>query len=105
MLAELPFLDSDEPNRVFVDLAREGGRPLHMLLDTGAPIPGVLSGVAAQRVGLESRPLPGLGAAGVWGPVEVEFAEAESLRIGPFELSHVPLPDGLPETTAGDAKD
>jgi hypothetical protein len=37
--------------------------------------------------------------------VEVEFAEAESLRIGPFELSHVPLPDGLPETTAGDAKD
>ena len=77
-------------NRPAIDVAI-GGQSLTVMVDTGAPIPGVLSGVAAKRVGLESRPLPGLGAAGVWGPVEVEFAEAESLRIGRFELSHVPL--------------
>ena len=37
VLADLPFLDGDERNRIFVDLATEGSRrPLRLLLDTGA---------------------------------------------------------------------
>jgi predicted aspartyl protease len=36
VIAALPFEDSDEPNRIFVDLAPEGNRPLKVLLDTGA---------------------------------------------------------------------
>jgi hypothetical protein len=68
-----------------------GTRVVQVLLDTGDWGSGVLSGAAAHEVELSSTPLPGLGAGSVWGPVEVEFAEADRLKIGPFELTQVPL--------------
>jgi hypothetical protein len=68
-----------------------GTRVVQVLLDTGDWGSGVLSGATAHEVELSSAPLPGLGAGSVWGPVEVEFAEAERLGIGSFELVHVPL--------------
>ncbi len=77
-------------NRPVIDVEIDG-RSVSVLMDTGAPDAGVLSGPAAKRVGLEPRPLPGLDASGVLGPVDVEFAEAGSLRIGRFELAHVPM--------------
>jgi len=68
-----------------------GTHLVQVLLDTGAWDSGVLSGPAAHEAELASTPLPGLGAGSVLGPIEVEFAEAEHLRIGPFELTHIPL--------------
>jgi predicted aspartyl protease len=64
---------------------------VQVMLDTGAWDSVILSGDAARKVEISSTPLPGLGAGSVWGPVEVEFAEADRLRVGPFELTHVPL--------------
>ena len=36
VIATLPFETSDEPNRIFVDLAPEENRSLKVMLDTGA---------------------------------------------------------------------
>lgn len=36
IIADLPFLDTPERNRVFIDLAPAGSRPFRLLLDTGA---------------------------------------------------------------------
>jgi len=36
ILAEVPFLPSDEPNRIIIDLAPDGYAPFRMMLDTGA---------------------------------------------------------------------
>jgi len=77
-------------NRVLVEVSFEG-KPLALLIDTGSPDTAILSGAAAHKVGINSAPLPGMRAGTVWGPMEVEFAEAESLRLGPFELQHVPV--------------
>jgi hypothetical protein len=53
ILADLPFLEVDEPNRVYVDLAPEGSsRRFPMLLDTGATY-SVLTPRAARALGLE----------------------------------------------------
>lgn len=77
-------------NRPIVDAAI-GGEAVHLLLDTGAWQTGVLSGETARTAGLEAARLSGVRAGSVWGPVDVEFAEAPSLRLGPFELTRVPL--------------
>jgi len=77
-------------NRPLVDISI-GGRVVQVMLDTGMWDSGVLSGAAAHQVEISSTPLPGLGAGSVLGPVEVEFTEADRLRLGPFELTHVPL--------------
>ncbi|HME72655.1 MAG TPA: aspartyl protease family protein [Myxococcota bacterium] len=77
-------------NRPYFELS-VGQSNLAVLLDTGAPLTGVLSGAAAQKVGLRSTALAGLRLGSVVGPVEVEFSEAESLRLGPFDLTNVPL--------------
>ncbi len=56
VLAVLPFLDSPEPNRIFVDLAPEGSaKPLRLLLDTGASA-AVLTPLAARALGVSIRP-------------------------------------------------
>jgi hypothetical protein len=52
----LPFEASDEPNRVMVNLAPEGGRPLVMLLDTGAS-DSVLTPLMARKLGVRVRKL------------------------------------------------
>jgi predicted aspartyl protease len=55
ILAELPFLASDEPNRIYLDLAPpDSDRRLEMLLDTGANV-SVLSPDAAREIGVTVR--------------------------------------------------
>jgi aspartyl protease len=48
VLAELPFLAGDEPNRVIVDLAPEGAAPFRLMLDTGAGDTVLTPGMARQ---------------------------------------------------------
>jgi predicted aspartyl protease len=50
----LPFEKSDEPNRVMVNLAPEGGRPFVMLLDTGAS-DSVMTPLMARQLGVRVR--------------------------------------------------
>jgi hypothetical protein len=54
VVAALPFQRWDEPNRVVVDLAREGDRPLVMMLDTGAS-ESVVTPLMARRLGVTVR--------------------------------------------------
>lgn len=55
VLADLPFLEADEVNRIFVDLAPEGSkRPLRLLLDTGASHT-VMTPLAARALGVSVR--------------------------------------------------
>jgi predicted aspartyl protease len=77
-------------NRATVEISI-GGKAIKVMIDTGDWNTAVLSGAAASTVGISSTPLPGMRGGSVWGPMEVEFAEVESLRLGPFELNHVPL--------------
>jgi hypothetical protein len=54
VLAELPFLEANEPNRVLVDLAPEGAKPFRLLLDTGASA-SVLTPLMAKELGVSVR--------------------------------------------------
>ena len=54
VLAELPFLAGDEPNRVLVDLAPAGAEPFRLMLDTGASAT-VLTPVMAKQLGVSVR--------------------------------------------------
>lgn len=55
LLAELPFLESEEPNRIYLDLAPEGSRrPLRMLLDTGANV-SIMTPRVARALGVRVR--------------------------------------------------
>lgn len=55
ILAELEFLESDEPNRIYLDLAPpESARRLEMLLDTGANV-SAFSPDAAREIGVTVR--------------------------------------------------
>ncbi len=54
VLADLPFQSGDEPNRVLVDLAPEGGKPFVMLLDTGASA-SVVTPLMARSLGVTVR--------------------------------------------------
>lgn len=57
VLATLPFLDSPDTNRIYVDLAKQGSRrPLRLLLDTGASDT-VLTPGAAREAGIRVRRL------------------------------------------------
>jgi predicted aspartyl protease len=87
--------------------AEIAGHPVSLLLDTGASFGVVMGGGAARAASLESRPAPGLSAVGVFGEVEVEFAEASRMRLGDQEFSDVPVvvaPRGLyQQGTASDS--
>lgn len=54
VLAEVPFMDFPEPNRIFVDLAPQGHRPLPLILDTGATY-SVVTPVMARSLGVSVR--------------------------------------------------
>ena len=55
VLAELPFLESDERNRIYIDLAPAGSaRPLRLLLDTGWNV-SLLTPGAAKEAGVRVR--------------------------------------------------
>jgi hypothetical protein len=53
-----------------------------VLLDTGLPWSLLLARTAAGRLGVTGRPLAGLAGQGVYGPLELTFAELPSLAIG-----------------------
>ncbi len=77
-------------NRPLVDLSI-AGHTVRLMLDTGVWNAALVSGSVARTAGLETAALAGLRAGSVWGPLDVEFAEAPSVRVGPFELSNVPV--------------
>jgi predicted aspartyl protease len=54
VIAELPFVRTEEPNRIYVDLAPEGSRSLLLLLDTGATF-SVMTPLAARALGVSVR--------------------------------------------------
>jgi predicted aspartyl protease len=54
VVAELPFLDHPEPNRIVLNLAEEGRRPLRVMLDIGASH-SVMTPLAARALGVTVR--------------------------------------------------
>lgn len=54
VLAEMPFLHPAELNRVYVDLAEPGGKPIVMMLDTGAS-DSVVTPLMARKLGITVR--------------------------------------------------
>jgi predicted aspartyl protease len=93
-------------NRPIVEVEIEG-HPVSLLLDTGASYGVLIGSRVARAAGLESRPAPGLSAAGVMGEIGVEFAEARSVRVGALEFRDLPVivaPRGLyQQGTANDS--
>jgi hypothetical protein len=67
------------------------GRPIDVLLDTGAPLGLMLSGRLAQEGGVTSSEVEGLSMAGVLGAVAAELGEAQSLRVGHFGFERYPV--------------
>ncbi len=92
----------DDPSEKLVPLVRAAtrilvpirieGREVEVMLDTGAPATGVLSGKAARDVGIDVAALPAFGGVGtVLGTMEVRLYEAPSFELGGFALGTVPL--------------
>lgn len=54
VLATLPFLDVDEPNRIYVDLAPDGAEPFRLMLGIGSTY-SVFTPLAARRAGISVR--------------------------------------------------
>lgn len=67
------------------------GRPLEVLLDTGAPLGLMLSGRLAREGGVTSAEVEGFSMEGVLGAVAAELGEAQSLHIGPFGFERYPV--------------
>ncbi|MFZ5481098.1 MAG: aspartyl protease family protein, partial [Myxococcota bacterium] len=107
-LPGLAPLSPDGPDHTVVDLWRgaPGADKVHVLVtlpdgseelflfDTGASI-SALNRDVAERLGLATRPLPGL-IEGLAGAVPWEAAEIPSLRIGELELRDVDVAVGVP---------
>jgi hypothetical protein len=93
-------------NRPIVEVEIEG-RPVSVLLDTGASYGVLVGSRVARDAGLTSRPAAGLSATGVKGEIGVEFAEARSIRVGALEFHDQPVvvaPRGLyQQGTANDS--
>lgn len=68
------------------------GRELTVMLDTGAPGPGILSGQAAREAGIDVAALPTFGKAGtVLGPMQTSLYEATDFALAGVPLGRVPL--------------
>lgn len=84
------------------------GRPLRVLLDTGAPWGLLLSGAAARKVGIDDEALPEAGTFQTTvGPMLVRFHEVGTLAIGGLRVGPAPVfvsPRGW-YNLAGDAND
>jgi hypothetical protein len=77
--------------RPFVEV-EIGGRSLPILLDTGMPNNVVLSGKAAEKLGIDWRSLPDFGRFGsTVGPVEVRLHETDAFRFAGFEYARMPV--------------
>ena len=71
---------------------RVNGRPLRVLVDTGCPVPVVLSGRAARDVGIDPEKLPEFGEmATMLGPMKLRLLEAAEVEIGGLRFSSVPI--------------
>jgi hypothetical protein len=71
---------------------RVNGHELVVMLDTGAPGPGILSGKAAQEAGIDPATLPAFGTTGtVLGPMQTSLYEATDFALAGVELGRVPL--------------
>jgi len=77
-------------NRPHVRMEIEG-KPVDVLLDTGAPFTLLLSGASAKRADYAWKPIARLGVAGVLGPIESYLCEAKTLGLGPFNFAPAPL--------------
>jgi len=68
------------------------GKPLEVLLDTGDPGTGTLSGKATRDVGIEAKALPYFGESGtVVGPMQTHLLEESSFGFAGFSLGEVAL--------------
>jgi len=77
-------------NRPHVRMELEG-KPIDVLLDTGAPFTLLLSGASAKRAEYAWKPIARLGVGGVLGPIESYLCEAQTLALGPFKFAPAPL--------------
>jgi predicted aspartyl protease len=69
-----------------------GGKPISVLLDTGAPANGILSGKVAAKLGIDVASLgPVADFLTVWGPMPVRRYEAADVEIAGFHFRDVPL--------------
>jgi predicted aspartyl protease len=66
------------------------GKPLDLLLDTGAPGSILLSGTSAEATGVSAIPDTKIRTSLTVGPVDTLLAQIERLGIGGFELAGVP---------------
>jgi hypothetical protein len=77
--------------RPFTRLER-GGAHVDVLLDTGAPMPLLLSGPAASRLGLDPDAMSDFGAVGgVLGPISVKIHRSRDLGFAGFDLGATPV--------------
>lgn len=68
------------------------GKQLDVMLDTGSPSTGILSGKAARTAGIDAESLPGFGETGtVLGPMKVNLLETDRFRFAGVDLGSVPL--------------
>jgi len=67
------------------------GKPVDVLLDTGAPMTLLLSGASAKRAEYAWTPIARLGMGGVLGPIESYLCEAKTLALGPFSFAPAPI--------------
>jgi hypothetical protein len=77
-------------NRPTLSMELNGDRS-GFLFDTGAPIGTAVSGEVAERAGVESEPVEGYRAGGVWGEVTAHPGRAETVRIGPYAFGPAPV--------------
>jgi predicted aspartyl protease len=76
-------------NRPVVEVELDG-RPLRLLVDTGAQPGLILSGAAARAIGVDPDALPEVGSAGTTlGPMQLRFHEVGTLSIGGLALGPV----------------
>ena len=87
-------------HRPFVEVRVEG-RPITLLIDTGAPIPIWISGAAAKEIDVDPESLPELGAIGIGipaGKTGSRVAEVAAFELGGFRFGPLPVvfvPHGL----------
>lgn len=77
-------------NRLIAEVALEG-KPVEVMVDTGAPITMLLSGRSAKRAGFDRPSLADMRAGGVLGSTESHLVEAETLALGPFSFAPAPI--------------
>jgi predicted aspartyl protease len=77
-------------NRLVAEVALEG-KPVEVMVDTGAPGTMLLSGRSAKRAGFDRPSLADMRAGGVVGTTESHLVEAETLAVGPFSFSPAPI--------------